>query len=63
MTQNPQTGVDAHSPLISIDDHAPVDLSGHSAPEDWVALILFWLMCAVVFLKFFTRFVLNDSFA
>jgi TRAP-type C4-dicarboxylate transport system permease small subunit len=63
MTQNPQTGVDAHSPLISIDDHAPVDLSGHNAPEDWLALALFWLMCAVVFLQFFTRYVLNDSFA
>ena len=63
MTQNPQTGVDVHSPLISIDDHAPVDLSGHNAPEDWLALILFWLMCAVVFLQFFTRYVLNDSFA
>ena len=63
MTQNPQTGVDAHNPLISIDDHAPVDLSGHNAPEDWLALALFWLMCAVVFLQFFTRYVLNDSFA
>jgi TRAP-type C4-dicarboxylate transport system permease small subunit len=52
-----------HAPLISIDDHAPVDLSGHNAPEDWLALALFWLMCAVVFLQFFTRYVLNDSFA
>ena len=50
-------------PLISIDDHAPVDLSGHNAPEDWLALGLFWLMCTVVFLQFFTRYVLNDSFA
>ncbi len=50
-------------PLISIDDHAPVDLSGHHAPEDWLALGLFWLMCTVVFLQFFTRYVLNDSFA
>jgi TRAP-type C4-dicarboxylate transport system permease small subunit len=54
---------DAHMPLISIDDHAPVDLSGYNAPEDWLALGLFWLMCAVVFLQFFTRYVLNDSFA
>ena len=54
---------DTHLPLISIDDHAPVDLSGFNAPEDWLALGLFWLMCAVVFLQFFTRYVLNDSFA
>lgn len=52
-----------HTPLFSIDDHAPVHLSGHNAPEDWLALALFWLMCAVVFLQFFTRYVLNDSFA
>jgi TRAP-type C4-dicarboxylate transport system permease small subunit len=54
---------DTHLPLISIDDHAQVDLSGYNAPEDWLALGLFWLMCAVVFLQFFTRYVLNDSFA
>jgi hypothetical protein len=54
---------DTHLPLISIDDHAHVDLSGYNAPEDWLALGLFWLMCTVVFLQFFTRYVLNDSFA
>ena len=40
---------------------APVDLSGHGA-EDWVTLVIFWLMCLCVFLQFFTRYVLNDSF-
>ena len=48
---------------ITIDDFAPVDLTGHEAIEDWVALGLFWFMCLVVFLQFFTRYVLNDSFA
>lgn len=41
---------------------APVDISGHGI-EDWATLVIFWLMCACVFLQFFTRYVLNDSFA
>jgi TRAP-type C4-dicarboxylate transport system permease small subunit len=39
-----------------------VDLSTF-AIEDWVTLGLFWIMCLCVFLQFFTRYVLNDSFA
>jgi len=30
-------------------------------PEDWVALIIFWSLAFIVFLQFFTRYVLNDS--
>jgi TRAP-type C4-dicarboxylate transport system permease small subunit len=40
----------------------PDDVSGYSA-EDWVTLAIFWLMCGCVFLQFFTRYVLNNSFA
>lgn len=40
---------------------APADLSGHGV-EDWVTLAIFWVMCGAVFLQFFTRYVLNDSF-
>jgi len=32
-------------------------------PEDWLAFIIFWGMAVIVFLQFFTRYVLNDSFA
>ncbi len=39
-----------------------VDLSG-TAPEAWVALLFFWMLGAVVFYQFFTRYVLNDSAA
>jgi len=39
-----------------------VSLSGY-AFEDWFCLALFWVMGALVFLQFFTRYVLNDSFA
>lgn len=43
-------------------EHAPVDLSEY-AFEDWLALGLFWGMTLAVFVQFFTRYVLNDSFA
>jgi TRAP-type C4-dicarboxylate transport system permease small subunit len=39
-----------------------VDL-GQYAIEDWVTLAVFWLMTLCVFLQFFTRYVLNDSYA
>jgi TRAP-type C4-dicarboxylate transport system permease small subunit len=39
-----------------------VDLSPY-AFEDWVALAIFWIMALCVFLQFFTRYVLNDSYA
>ena len=37
-----------------------VDLSGTTF-EAWVALAIFWLLGAVVFYQFFTRYALNDS--
>ena len=47
----------------TFDDAVPeVDL-GHYALEDWVTLAIFWLMAGSVFLQFFTRYVLNDSYA
>lgn len=38
------------------------DLSPY-APEDWLALAIFWVMALCVFLQFFTRYALNDSYA
>ena len=32
-------------------------------PEDWIAFVLFWGLAFIVFLQFFTRYVLNDSLA
>ena len=60
-----------HSHAVSVEELArsfeeadvhEADLSD-AAPEDWFALALFWLMCGLVFLQFFSRYVLNDSFA
>jgi TRAP-type C4-dicarboxylate transport system permease small subunit len=30
-------------------------------PEDWIAFFLFWALAFIVFLQFFTRYILNDS--
>jgi len=30
-------------------------------PEDWIAMVIFWSLAFIVFLQFFTRYVLNDS--
>ncbi len=47
--------------FVEADAHE-VDLSGYTV-EDWICLGFFWLMALLVFLQFFTRYVLNDSFA
>lgn len=31
--------------------------------EDWLAFALFWVLSIIIFLQFFTRYVLNDSLA
>jgi TRAP-type C4-dicarboxylate transport system permease small subunit len=37
----------------------PVDM----AIEDWLSFTLFWALAGIVFLQFFSRYVLNDSIA
>lgn len=32
-------------------------------PEDWLAIVMFWGLAFIVFLQFFTRYVMNDSLA
>ena len=46
--------------LIVAED-AEVVIERH--PEDWVAFFMFWALAFIVFLQFFTRYVLNDSLA
>lgn len=55
---------------ISVEDmaHAFEDTGGHAdlsnyAVEDWLTLAVFWGMALAIFLQFFTRYVLNNSFA
>src|SRR5678815_1171762 len=44
--------------LIEAED-AEVVVEHH--PEDWLAFVIFWSLAFIVFLQFFTRYVLNDS--
>ena len=46
--------------LIHVED-AKVVVEHH--PEDWLAIAIFWGLAIIVFLQFFTRYVLNDSLA
>lgn len=62
MQDPPHTLVTNEEIVRTFDEvEVPVDLSGHGL-EDWLTLAIFWMMCLAVFLQFFTRYVLNDSF-
>ncbi len=63
------TASEIHTPISAeelahtFEEQAPeVNLKGY-AIEDWATFAIFWLMCLAVFLQFFTRYVLNNSFA
>src|SRR4051812_33296661 len=46
--------------LIHVEDE---DVVIENHPEDWIAFVIFWSLAFIVFLQFFTRYVLNDSLA
>ncbi|MBM3555428.1 MAG: TRAP transporter small permease [Alphaproteobacteria bacterium] len=52
----PRPDEEAH--LIHVEEEKVV-IENH--PEDWLAFGLFWALAFIVFLQFFTRYVLNDS--
>jgi TRAP-type C4-dicarboxylate transport system permease small subunit len=47
---------------IKLPEEPDVPLSSYGV-EDWIAFGFFWLLAFIVFLQFFTRYVLNDSLA
>src|SRR6187399_1084416 len=57
---NKQAAPDGEKRLIEVED-AEVKIEHY--PEDWIAIVLFWSLAFIVFLQFFTRYVLNDSLA
>ncbi|WP_424929815.1 TRAP transporter small permease [Amaricoccus tamworthensis] len=57
----PEAHDSAASELISLEEDK-IDLSDLRW-DDAVVLILFWILAVVVFLQFFTRYILNDSIA
>jgi TRAP-type C4-dicarboxylate transport system permease small subunit len=62
--------MDTHHAPVSVEEltHSfeepppEVDLSIYRF-EDWVAFVMFWGLCAIVFYQFFTRYALNSSAA
>ena len=46
--------------LIHVEDEEVI-IEHH--PEDWLAFVIFWGLAFIVFLQFFTRYVINDSLA
>ena len=53
-------GPEREQHLIHVED-AEVEIEHY--PEDWLAFALFWALGCIVFLQFFTRYILNDSLA
>ena len=51
----------AEPPHLIVAEDAEVVIEHH--PEDWLAFAVFWLLAGIVFLQFFTRYILNDSLA
>ncbi|MBI3706932.1 MAG: TRAP transporter small permease [Proteobacteria bacterium] len=62
MNEAASRGPNLGHPIIGTADDADVRLSDYRV-EDWVAFGFFWFLAIVVFLQFFTRYVLNDSLA
>jgi len=57
------TQVSAEELAQTFEEAGPEVRLSDYAFEDWLAFALFWAMALAVFLQFFTRYVLNDSFA
>src|SRR6187399_2955103 len=55
-TQNPDPADDVHL-IVAQDEEVTVE----NYPENWIAFVLFWALAFIVFLQFFTRYILNDS--
>jgi TRAP-type C4-dicarboxylate transport system permease small subunit len=43
--------------IVAKDDEVVIE----HHPEDWIAFVLFWALAIIVFLQFFTRYIMNDS--
>lgn len=60
MTSPATGGPGENEHLIVVEEQ---EIHNEFYPEDLVSFVLFWLMGGIVFLQFFTRYVLNDSVA
>src|SRR3954470_2634152 len=45
--------------IVAVDEEVVIE----HHPENWIAFVLFWALAIIVFLQFFTRYIMNDSLA
>lgn len=60
MTDSPKQVPEENVHLIVAED---AEVVVEHYPEDWLAFAIFWSLAFIVFLQFFTRYILNDSLA
>jgi len=53
------SSADEHRLIVAQDEEVVIE----HHPEDWLVFAIFWALAFIVFLQFFTRYVLNDSLA
>lgn len=63
MSKEVHTQITPEEIAHSFEDTAPTAHVADYAFEDWVTLAVFWIMTGCVFLQFFTRYALNNSYA
>ena len=63
MNTNPKSTNAAPSDDVHLIVAKDEDVVIEHHPEDWIAFVLFWALAFIVFLQFFTRYILNDSLA
>ncbi len=63
MTTEHHTPITAEELAHTFEEVVPEVELGTFGVEDWLSFAIFWVMTLCVFLQFFTRYVLNDSFA
>jgi TRAP-type transport system small permease protein len=61
MSSTPSPGTGGGDEHLIVVEEADVEIDHRL--EDWLAFCVFWAMAGIVFLQFFTRYVLNDSLA
>lgn len=59
MSAETDTAPEEHRLIVAKDEEVVIE----HHPEDWLAFAIFWGLAFIVFLQFFTRYVLNDSLA
>jgi TRAP-type C4-dicarboxylate transport system permease small subunit len=60
-TADPSAKRPSESEHLIVAEDEEVTIEHH--PENWIAFALFWVLAFIVFLQFFSRYVLNSSFA